>query len=70
MSDAGSSNSTPAGSRWYFYETPAGGWQWDHVDENGAVIARAPHPFRSRTACVSDAKARGYGTEERTKALT
>ena len=52
-----------AGSRWYFYENVSGGWQWDCVDPSGALIAQAPCPFESRTACVSDAKRHGYGAD-------
>ena len=62
MSDAGTVNAIrAASSRWYFYETTRGGWQWDHIDESGRLIARAPRPFDSRIACVADAKAHGYG---------
>ena len=62
MSDGATARAIRATStRWYFYEATGGGWQWDHIDENGTLIARAPRPFDSRTACVADAKAHGYG---------
>ena len=46
--------------RWYFYEARPGHWQWDVVADDGQVIAHSERAFTSRSACVLDAKTRGY----------
>ena len=48
-------------SRWYFYETRPGLWQWDLVGETGELVRQSERAFESRGACVTDAKAHGYG---------
>ena len=50
----------PRETRWYFFQDESGGWRWDAVAADGAVIASSAAAFASRQLSVQDATERGY----------
>lgn len=48
---------------WQFYKDDVGQWQWRKF-QNKKVITVSTDSFRTRKACVDDAKTRGYAVTE------
>ena len=58
-------------NRWQFYKDKMGQWQWRKYQVN-KVVAVSSDGYRSRKACVDNAKTRGYVVPEKgvLKAIT
>ena len=49
---------------WRFFVDPDGGWRWQKVGDDRAIIAESPASFSSYESCMAAAKSTGYVFEE------
>jgi len=49
-----------AQDHWEFYQDAKGEWRWRHVAANGKIVGASAEGFKTRAACVANARMNGY----------